>query len=152
MIKLIDIYNEHGNDAYIWKEDAWMPLTEGYCKGFDIDLKFGKMGEEFTQNVFEGNSKVEVKTERDIWKTTGNIAIEIRYYGNPSGISTTEAKTWIHLLSYENNIEGGFIFKVSELKEKIRRLFKRNEAKTVMGGDNNASELVLLPIREMFFI
>ena len=45
-----------GDGAYIWKGDSWMPLTEGYCKGFDIDLAFGKMGEEFTQKVFEGNS------------------------------------------------------------------------------------------------
>ena len=78
MIKLIDIYNEHGNDAYIWKEGTWMPITEGYCKGFDIDLEFGKMGEKFVEKVFEGNSKVEVKTERDIWKNTGHIAIELR--------------------------------------------------------------------------
>ena len=130
-----------------------MPLNTDYKNNnFDVDLDFGKLGEKHVQEIFENDGRVEVKTERDIWKPTGNIAIEIRYYGNPSGISTTEAKTWIHLLSYENNIEGGFIFKVSELKEKIRRLFKRNEAKTVMGGDNNASELVLLPIREMFFI
>ena len=130
-----------------------MPLNTDYKNNnFDVDLDFGKLGEKHVQEIFENDGRVEVKTERDIWKTTGNIAIEIRYYGNPSGISTTEAKTWIHLLSYENNIEGGFIFKVSELKEKIRRMFKRNEEKTVMGGDNNASELVLLPIREMFFI
>ena len=130
-----------------------MPLNTDLSHGnWDIDLDFGKVGEQALVDLLESDGSIEVKTERDIWKTTGNIAIEIRYYGNPSGISTTEAKTWIHLLSYENNIEGGFIFKVSELKEKIRRLFKRNEAKTVMGGDNNASELVLLPIREMFFI
>ena len=129
-----------------------MPLNTDYKNNnFDVDLDFGKLGEIYAQEIFENDGRVEVKTERDIWMTTGNIAIEIRYYGNPSGISTTEAKTWIHLLSYEGNIEGGFILKVSELKEKIRRLFKRNEAKTVMGGDNNASELVLLPIRELFF-
>tara|TARA_R100001082_G_scaffold86648_1_gene53223 strand:- start:2917 stop:3309 length:393 start_codon:yes stop_codon:yes gene_type:complete len=130
-----------------------MPLNTDLSHGnWDIDLDFGKVGEQALVDLLESDGSIEVKTERDIWKTTGNIAIEIRYYGNPSGISTTEAKTWIHLLSYEGNIEGGFILKVSELKEKIRRLFKRNEAKTVMGGDNNASELVLLPIREMFFI
>ena len=130
-----------------------MPLNTDYKNNnFDVDLDFGKLGEKHVQEIFENDGRVEVKTERDMWKTTGNIAIEIRYYGNPSGISTTEAKTWVHLLSYEGNIEGGFILRVSELKEKIRRLFKRDEAKTVMGGDNNASELVLLPIRELFFM
>ena len=73
-----------------------MPLTEGYCKGFDLDLEYGKMGEEFVQKVMEGNTKIEVKTERDIWKTTGNVAIEIRCNGKPSGLSTTEAYTWVH--------------------------------------------------------
>ena len=64
--------------------------------------------EEFVSDVLEGNSKIEVKTERDIWKTTGNIAIEIRCDGKPSGLSTTESTVWIHLLAYKGVIEGGF--------------------------------------------
>ena len=32
-----------------------MPITEGYCKGFDLDLKFGKMGEEFVKRYLENN-------------------------------------------------------------------------------------------------
>ena len=127
-----------------------MPLTEGYCKGFDIDLEFGKMGEEFTQQVFEGNSKVEVKTERDIWKNTGNVAIELRCNGKPSGISTTESSVWIHLLSYKGVIEGGFLFKVDELKDKIKKLHKKGNLKMVMGGDDNSSQMALLPIKELF--
>jgi hypothetical protein len=127
-----------------------MPLTEGYCKGFDIDLEFGKMGEEFTQQVFEGNSKVEVKTERDIWKTTGNIAIEIRCNGKPSGISTTESSVWVHLLSLNGVIMGGFLFKVDLLKGKIKKLHNEKKLKVVMGGDDNASQMALLPIKELF--
>ena len=127
-----------------------MPITEGYCKGFDIDLEFGKMGEEFTQKVFEGNSKVEVKTERDIWEKTGNIAIEMRCKGKPSGISTTESDVWIHLLSVNSVIKGGFLFKVGELKDKIKKLHKSGGLKIVMGGDDNASQMALLPIKELF--
>ena len=125
-------------------------MTEGYCKGFDIDLEFGKMGEEFTQKVFEGNSKVEVKTERDIWEKTGNIAIEMRWKGKPSGISTTESDVWIHLLSVNSVIKGGFLFKVGELKDKIKKLHKSGGLKIVMGGDDNASQMALLPIKELF--
>ena len=146
----MDIYNLFGEGALIEKGGNWVPLTEGYCKGFDLDLEFGKMGEEFTQKVFEGNTKVEVKTERDIWKTTGNIAIEIRCSGKPSGLSTTESNVWIHLLAYNNEIKGGFIFKVSELKNKIKNLQKEGNLKMVMGGDNNASQMALLPIKELF--
>ena len=127
-----------------------MPITEGYCKGFDLDLKFGKMGEEFVAEVFEGNSKVEVKTERDIWKTTGNIAIEIRCNGKPSGLSTTESTVWVHLLAHNGVIEGGFLFKVDQIKEKIKTLHKEGNLKMVMGGDNNLSQMALLPIKELF--
>ena len=127
-----------------------MPLTEGYCKGFDIDLKFGKMGEEFTQQVFEGNSKVEVKTERDIWMTTGNVAIEIRCKGEPSGLSTTEANVWIHLLAHKGEIKGGYLFMVDELKALIKKRHKEGNLKVVMGGDDNASQMALIPRKELF--
>ena len=149
MIYLRDILNKFGS-AYIEREGRWMPLTEGYCKGFDLDLEFGKMGEEFTQQVFEGNSKVEVKTERDIWGTTGNIAIEIRCNGKPSGLSTTESNVWIHLLAHNGAIKGGFLFKVDELKVKIKKLHENGDLKLVMGGDDNASQMALLPIKELF--
>ena len=147
---MMDIYRKWGDNAYIEKEGSWMPITEGYCKGFDIDLEFGKMGEEFVSEVLEGNSKVEVKTERDIWKKTGNIAIELRCKGKPSGVSTTEATVWIHLLAYKGAIEGGFLFKVDELKGKVKKLHKEGDLKIVMGGDDNLSQMALLPIKELF--
>jgi hypothetical protein len=147
---MMDIYKKWGGSAYILKGEDWMPLTEGYCKGFDIDLKFGKMGEEFTQQVFEGNSKVEVKTERDIWMTTGNIAIEIRCKGEPSGVSTTEANVWIHLLAHKGEIKGGYLFIVDELKAFIKKRHKEGNLKIVMGGDDNASQMALIPRKELF--
>ena len=150
MIKLIDIYNKFEGDVLIEKGGQFVPLTEGYCKGFDLDLEFGKMGEEFTQQVFEGNSKVEVKTERDIWVTTGNIAIEIRCKGKPSGLSTTESNVWVHLLAHNDVIKGGFLFKVDKLKEKIKKLHKSGGLKMVMGGDDNLSQMALLPIKELW--
>tara|TARA_Y100001963_G_scaffold80442_1_gene111612 strand:+ start:4084 stop:4536 length:453 start_codon:yes stop_codon:yes gene_type:complete len=149
LIKLQDILDKFGS-AYIEKEGRWMPLTEGYCKGFDMDLEFGKMGEEFTQEVFEGNSKVEVKTERDIWVTTGNIAIEIRCNGKPSGLSTTESSVWIHLLAHNGVIKGGYLFKVDELRAFIKKRHEEGNLKLVMGGDNNASQMALIPRKELF--
>ena len=155
MIKLIDIYNTFGKNSYIKEEGGrWMPLTEGYCKGHDLkveeDMLFGKIGEEFTQQLFEGNTKIEIKTERDIWKTTGNIAIEIRCKGKPSGISTTKSSVWIHLLSQNGVIKGGFLFKVDLLKGKIKKLHEEGKLKMVMGGDDNQSQMALLPIKELF--
>ena len=127
-----------------------MKVTEEYSKGFDLDLKFGKLGEEFVRDMQLGNRKIEVKTERDIWKTTGNIAIELRYKGQPSGVSTTDSNVWVHLLSYKGVIEGGFMFKVDLLKEKIKKLHKSGDLKMGRGGDDNMSQMALLPIKGLF--
>lgn len=117
---------------------------------FDHDLAFGKLGEDFVKNFQSENNKIEVKTERDIWKTTKNIAIEIRCRGKKSGISVTEAQTWIHLLSYKNKIEGGFVFQTKYLKDKIVEMHKNKTIKIVMGGDDNMSQMVLIPIKDLF--
>ena len=151
MIYLRDIIRVFG-DVKILKGDIWVEATEEYAKGFDLDLKFGKLGEDFVKDMQVGNRKIEVKTERDIWKTTGNIAIELRYKGQPSGLSTTESSVWIHLLSYKGVIEGGFMFKVDLLKDKIKKLHKEDNLKMVMGGDDNMSQMALLPIKDLFSI
>ena len=129
----------------------WMPLSEDYINNkFDVDLDFGKVGEKYVEQVFEGDGRIEVKTERDIWATTGNIAIEVRCRGKLSGISTTDARTWIHLLSIKNTIKGGFIMPVKQLKARIKELHESGEAKLIMGGDDDASQMVLLPINKLF--
>ena len=64
---------------------------------FDIDLQYGQVREKRLADMLS-NDKIEVKTERDIWKTTGNIAIEYKCKGKPSGIAVTEAKWWAHVL------------------------------------------------------
>ena len=131
-----------------------MPLKEGYCKEYDLhvkeDMLFGKLGEKFTEQLFEGNTKIEIKTERDIWRTTGNIAIEIRCKGQPSGISTTESSVWMHYLTENGVIIGGFLFKVDQLRAKIKKLHSEGNLKIKMGGDDNLSQMVLLPIKELF--
>ena len=127
-----------------------MPINYEEMKKFDLDLKFGHFGEDFVRDMQNGNTMIEVKTERDIWKNTGNIAVEIRCNGVPSGISTTGSSVWIHLLSYKDKIEGGFIFSVDDLKDKIRRLLKEKKARLAMGGDFDSAQMVLLPIKELF--
>ena len=125
-------------------------MTYEEMKKFDLDLEFGQMGEKFVEDLQNGNTKIEVKTERDIWKTTGNIAVEIRYKNKPSGISTTGSSIWIHLLSDNNKIVGGYIFSVDYLKKKIIDLKEEGKLKLVMGGDFNASQMALIPRTELF--
>ena len=150
LIKLSDIAEVFGPLKRVAKGGKLVPIDYEEMKKFDLDLKFGHFGEDFVRDMQNGNNKIEVKTERDIWKDTGNIAIEIRCNGISSGISTTGSSIWIHLLSYKGKIEGGFIFNVELLKEKIRNLSKEGKAKIVMGGDFDASQMVLLPIKELF--
>ena len=66
-------------------------------KKFDIDLEYGKVREELVANMLQ-DKKIEVKSERDIWQSTGNIAIEFESYGKPSGIMATESDYWFHNL------------------------------------------------------
>ena len=150
LITLSEINKIFGPLQRIAKGGKLVPVSYEEMKKFDLDLKFGHFGEDFVRDMQSGNTKIEVKTERDIWKNTGNIAIEIRCNSVPSGISTTGSSVWIHLLSYKDKIEGGFIFDVEILKAKIKKLVEEKKAKIVMGGDFDASQMVLLPIKELF--
>tara|TARA_Y100001937_G_scaffold124188_1_gene188484 strand:+ start:3674 stop:4126 length:453 start_codon:yes stop_codon:yes gene_type:complete len=150
LIKLTDIHEVFGSLSLITNNGRKIPLEYEEMKKFDIDLEFGKMGEDFVRDLQNGNNMIEVKTERDIWKTTGNIAVEIRCSGKPSGISTTGSNIWIHLLSDNGKIVGGYIFSVDYLKQKIIDLKKEGKLKMTMGGDFNASQMVLIPRTELF--
>ena len=116
---------------------------------FDIDLDFGLVYEDKVRKIFQGKGGIEVKTERDMWKRTGNIAIEVCFKGKPSGLSSTNADWWVHILSDNGEIDTAFMFEVHKLRKKIRRLVSRKEARIVMGGDNNDSQIVLVPISKL---
>tara|TARA_Y100000034_G_C6906447_1_gene420824 strand:- start:575 stop:958 length:384 start_codon:yes stop_codon:yes gene_type:complete len=127
-----------------------MPKVNYKKNNFDIDLDFGEKGEDWVVNLFEGNSKVEVKTERGLWQDTGNIAIEIRYKNKPSGLSTTDASIWIHILEKDGKIFGGFLLPVDYLKKRAKYLLSLDLVKIVKGGDNNDSTLLLMPIEHIY--
>ena len=127
-----------------------MPKVDYKKNNFDIDLDFGEKGEEWVVKLFEDNSKVEVKTERGLWQDTGNIAIEVRYKNKPSGLSTTDAEIWIHLLESYGKIVGGFLLPVPYFKNRIKNLFKSGKVKVVKGGDNNDSTIILVPINKIY--
>lgn len=114
---------------------------------FDIDLQFGKIYEEKVRDIFEGDGSIEVKTERDMWATTGNMVLEIRYNGKISGLSSTDAKWWIHIFTIDGDIKFAIMFKVETLKKYVKKLIGMNMAKIVTGGDDDKSELVLIPVK-----
>ena len=96
--------------------DKW---NKEYTSKFDIDLKFGE-GYEYNIAKILSMGKIEVKTERDKWKRTGNIAIELMNQNNLSGLTVTEADWWVHILSFKNNIESVILIPVPKLKKLVK--------------------------------
>ena len=120
-----------------------------YNPKFDLDLKFGEEYEQGLEKLFKTKGKIEVKTERDKWIETGNIAIEIRCRGKKSGLAITESDWWFHILSEKGKVKGMICLPVEELKNICRVMIKNGTAKKIMGGDDNESEILLLPIKEL---
>ena len=121
------------------------PSTENRKK-FDIDLEYGQVREKLVEDMLQ-DKKIEVKSERDKWQKTGNIAIEYECYGKPSGISVTEADYWFHNLCIGDDTFCTLVFKVDNLKKLINKLdYKRS----VSGGDHNASRMYLLKLDKLF--
>ena len=115
-------------------------------KKFDLDLAYGKVRENMVADMLQ-DKKIEVKSERDMWARTGNIAIEYQCYCKPSGIKATEADYWFHNLCIGDDTFATLVFNVDALKRIIDNLdFK----KSVSGGDNNASRMYLLNIQKLF--
>tara|TARA_R110002020_G_scaffold90061_1_gene219544 strand:+ start:253 stop:660 length:408 start_codon:yes stop_codon:yes gene_type:complete len=123
-------------------------FSKEYTSKFDIDLKFGEEAEYSLANILS-MGKVEVKTERDIWKRTGNIVIELKSRGKYSGLSVTEAEWWAHILSYKGKKESIILIPVKELKKRVKKLVKLGKATLTVGGDDDTSEIVLVPIKEI---
>tara|TARA_R110000824_G_scaffold118491_4_gene270786 strand:+ start:2387 stop:2860 length:474 start_codon:yes stop_codon:yes gene_type:complete len=135
----------HGN----WGEKVIMMYL--WCqgmefKGFNDDYKYDiKM----YSNKHKKEVLWEVKT--DIYpEDTGNMAIEIRYKGNPSGISHTKAE-WFAYYYRDIPFRNVWMIKVEDLKN----IIKENSFTIIMGGDDKNSQLVLIPrekYKEKFLI
>lgn len=115
-------------------------------KKFDIDLQYGKVREQRVAEMLQ-DKKIEVKSERDVWQKTGNIAIEYQSYGKPSGIEATESDYWFHNLCIGEDTYCTLVFETNNLKKIIDNLdYKRS----VSGGDNYASKMYLLNLQKLF--
>ena len=115
-------------------------------KKFDIDLEYGKIRESQILDMFE-NAKIEVKSERDIWQKSGNIAIEYECYGKPSGIKATESDYWFHNLCINDETYATLVFRTDFLRRIIDSL---DYVRSVKGGDNMAARMYLLNIQRLF--
>ena len=117
-----------------------------YRKKFDIDLEYGKVREQQVADMLQ-DKKIEVKSERDVWQKTGNIAIEYECYGKPSGINATESDYWFHNLCIGSETFATIVFDTASLKRIIDNL---DNKRVVSGGDHNASKMYLLNLQKLF--
>jgi hypothetical protein len=114
---------------------------------FDIDLKYGQEREQRLASILDKDkNKIEVKTERDWWFKTGNIAIEVECNGKPSGIMATKADYWVHILAEGEKDYCRLIFDTRTIK----RLAKKYIGTLKNGGDGWRSRFVLIPLAEIF--
>jgi hypothetical protein len=115
-------------------------------KKFDLDLQYGKVREQRVAEMLQ-DKKIEVKSERDVWQKTGNIAIEYQSYGKPSGIDATESDYWFHNLCIGEDTYCTLVFETKNLRKIINNLdYKRS----VSGGDNYAAKMYLLNLQKLF--
>lgn len=108
--------------------------------GFTVKpYKDGKQKEADLIIQREGGPELLVEVKKDVLADqTGNFAIECRWRGQPSGISTTQA----HIFAIGTK-EKFYCFKTSELKEWIKANWKHLTKKP--GGDQNEAHLVIIP-------
>ena len=127
-------------------EMVGMKPTKEDRKKFDIDLQYGVVREDKIADMLT-NKKIEVKSERDLWQKTGNICIEYKSYGKPSGIDATESDYWFHNLCIGDDEYCTLVFNTNTLKKIVKKL---DSFKTVSGGDNRASQMYLLNLQKLF--
>jgi len=110
---------------------------------FTHDLKFGQMKEEELANILV-NQPIEVKTDCK-WKKTGNLAIEYKSRGKPSGIATTKSEYWAFILDANGFTEGILIVPIAKLIVVAKYHYQKGNI--VNGGEN--SDMVLVPIADL---
>tara|TARA_B110000977_G_scaffold14822_1_gene18287 strand:+ start:664 stop:1008 length:345 start_codon:yes stop_codon:yes gene_type:complete len=112
-----------------------------YNNDFKYDLKVGQIKEEQLGEIFSSKT-IEVKYDLIAVKT-GNVYIEYISRGKPSGISTSQADYYCFCIG-----DTFHLILSSVLKDKCRKYLGTSRDK--LGGDNNTSKGILLPIKELF--
>ena len=122
---------------------------------FDMQLSQGHTAERRLADIFEHlriekipAPKIELKTETWQWEQTGNICIEYKCNGRPSGISTTEADYWVHELRRDGRTLVYLMFPIERLKELAREAIKQGHWRDCAGDDGRFT-VALIPLRDI---
>lgn len=117
---------------------------------FDIQLSQALINERRLADIFTTGriEKFELKSETWQWEQTGNICIEFRCDGKPSGISTTEADYWVHELRREDATLVYLMFPIERLKQLCRDAYARGCWRSG-AGDDGRFDVILLPLTDL---
>jgi hypothetical protein len=117
---------------------------------FDLQLSQALIDERRLAAIFAGAKieRIELKSESWLWERTGNICIEYRRAGRPSGISTTEADVWVHELKRDGETLVYLMFPIDRLKALCRQAFARGDYR-LGGGDGGEFDVILLKLKDI---
>jgi hypothetical protein len=112
---------------------------------FDLQLSAALVNERRLAEIFGSLKleKIELKTESWLWERTGNIVIEFRQNGKPSGIATTEADVWIHELKRDGETLCYLMFPIERLKSLCRDAYRRGDCREGGGDDGRFCNILL---------
>ena len=112
-----------------------------YCSDFKYDLEVGQVKEKELAEILSG-AKIEVKNDLAAHRT-GNIFVEYESRGKKSGISISQADYYCFCFN-----DSFHIIKKENLKELCRKYLSTD--RDVLGGDNNTSKGILLPLKDLW--
>jgi hypothetical protein len=125
-------------------------IVYNHDRKFDLQLGQALINERRLGEIFAGAKieRIELKSETYQWEQTGNICIEYRCDGKPSGISTTQADFWVHELRREDRTLVYLMFPVERLKE-LARIAIRNGQSRHHAGDGKRFDVALVALRDI---
>jgi hypothetical protein len=112
-----------------------------YNNDFKFDLKVGQAKEQELGNILNDKT-IEVKYDLKALETN-NVYVEYESRSKPSGISTTKSDYYCFAFGLTYHL-----IETKILKERCRKYL--NTTRDKLGGDNNTSKGILLPINELF--
>ena len=111
---------------------------------FTKDLSYGKKHEKLVMKSLEN---FELKTDRMAHKT-GNVYVEFKSRGKPSGIKTSKSDTWIFKIVSNGDRH---LFSIQIPLTRLKKLVSK-DYRVVPGGDNLTSRGYLVPITDLIKI
>ena len=127
-----------------------MNIVQNHDRKFDLQLDQALIDERRLLEIFQTGriERVELKSESFLWERTGNICIEFRQRGKPSGISTTEADYWVHELKRDGATLCYLMFPIERLKALCRDAIRRGDCRSGV-GDKGRMDVVLLRLKDI---